>query len=62
TTITADVILFTSFYTIPTDMMRATFRTIHVLAPYIHTLLCNAGILYQVSGYLHTSYGKMPHE
>ncbi|MCC5611351.1 DUF29 domain-containing protein, partial [Nostoc sp. CHAB 5834] len=47
TTITADVILFTSFYPIPTDMMRATFRTIHVLAPYIHTLLCNAfGLCY----------------
>ncbi|MEH2305800.1 DUF2283 domain-containing protein, partial [Nostoc sp.] len=35
-----------SFYPISTDIMRATFRTIHVLAPYIHTLLCNAKITY----------------
>ncbi|WP_335090818.1 hypothetical protein, partial [Nostoc sp.] len=38
-----------SFYPILTDVFRATVRTIHVLAPYVHTLLCNANFYIQIT-------------
>ncbi len=46
TTITTNVILLTSFYAILMVVTRATFRTIYVLLPYVHTLLCNAHYIY----------------